>query len=89
MPFGYSTTRYLALLTTCLFSGLAGSQVVHMMYKPLDGFDELIEARLQELEPHFIPPSNLEEMINRYEGYERQLADVEKRILAESDRTSE
>ncbi|XP_032663358.1 uncharacterized protein LOC116840588 [Odontomachus brunneus] len=48
MPVGVSWLRYISFTTAAMLSMLAGSQCVHMIYKPLDDLDELVELKLKE-----------------------------------------
>lgn len=54
MPYGMTYTRFISFTTLAFFSMLAGSQWVHVKYKPLEDLDDLIEAeykrRLAEME---------------------------------------
>ncbi|XP_022908504.1 ubiquinol-cytochrome c reductase complex assembly factor 6 [Onthophagus taurus] len=43
MPAGVSWPRYLKFFTAAMLSMLAGSQVVHMYYKPMADLDKYIE----------------------------------------------
>jgi hypothetical protein len=47
MPVGISWTRYISFIVVSLFTTLAGGQVVHMYYKPLDDLEELIQQELE------------------------------------------
>lgn len=48
MPYGISWTRYICLITSAFFATAAGSQVVHLIYRPLDDLDDLIEEAFQK-----------------------------------------
>lgn len=48
MPYGISWTRYICLVTSAFFATAAGSQVVHLIYRPLDDLDDLIEEAFQK-----------------------------------------
>ena len=41
--------RYLAFVSCSLLSMAAGTQVVHLYYQPLKGFDEKVKERAQEI----------------------------------------
>ncbi|XP_048525570.1 protein brawnin [Dendroctonus ponderosae] len=43
MPAGVSWGKYLKFTTCAILSMLAGSQVVHIYYRPLDDLDKYIE----------------------------------------------
>lgn len=43
MPLGMSMGRYLGFVSSALFSMFFGAQIVHAIYRPLDGLDEFIE----------------------------------------------
>ncbi|WAR25529.1 BWNIN-like protein [Mya arenaria] len=49
MPAGVTWGRYLTTLSISLLTMLSGAQCVHLYYRPLEDFDELIEARKKEL----------------------------------------
>lgn len=44
MPAGVSWGKYLKFTTCAFLSMLAGSQVVHVYYRPLDDLDKYVEA---------------------------------------------
>lgn len=46
MPAGVSWSKYLTFLTTAMLTMFAGSQVVHMYYRPLDDLDNYIEKEI-------------------------------------------
>lgn len=52
MPYGISSFRFCSFVALSLISMFGGTQVVHMIYRPLDDLDDLIEeaikARLSE-----------------------------------------
>lgn len=48
MPYGISWTRYICLVTSAFFATATGSQVVHLIYRPLDDLDDLIEEAFQK-----------------------------------------
>jgi hypothetical protein len=43
MPAGVSTFTYVKFATAALLSMLAGSQTVHMYYRPLEDFEQLLK----------------------------------------------
>ncbi|KAK9309737.1 hypothetical protein QLX08_000726 [Tetragonisca angustula] len=47
MPYGISWFRYISFLTLSFISTACGSQVVHLIYRPLDDLDDLIEEAFQ------------------------------------------
>jgi len=47
MPAGVSWPRYLAFLSAAMLSMFAGSQVVHVYYKPLADLDVYIEDEIR------------------------------------------
>ncbi|XP_019700410.1 uncharacterized protein C12orf73 homolog [Harpegnathos saltator] len=48
MPAGVSWPRYIILSASALLSMMAGAQCVHLIYKPLDDLDELVEKHINE-----------------------------------------
>ncbi|XP_043266235.1 uncharacterized protein LOC122405502 [Colletes gigas] len=48
MPVGVSTSRFVTFSTLSLLSMMAGSQWVHLIYRPLDDLDDLIEQAVKE-----------------------------------------
>lgn len=50
MPAGVSWPTYLKFTTAALLSMFAGSQVVHVYYKPLNDLDKYIEEEIKQLE---------------------------------------
>ncbi|XP_044736278.1 protein brawnin [Chrysoperla carnea] len=48
MPAGVSWPTYLKFFAAAMLSMMAGSQVVHMYYRPLDDMNELIEAEIRK-----------------------------------------
>ena len=51
MPAGVSWPKYLKFLTAGLLSMMAGSQTIHLIYRPLEGMDVLVEREIQRLKP--------------------------------------
>lgn len=47
MPYGMSMPRFISLVTLSMLAMFSGSQVVHMVFKPLDDLDDLIEQELK------------------------------------------
>ncbi|XP_018573921.1 uncharacterized protein C12orf73 homolog [Anoplophora glabripennis] len=47
MPVGVSWRTYLTFVTAAMLSMLAGSQAVHMYYKPLNDLDKYIEEEMK------------------------------------------
>lgn len=49
MPAGVPWSRYLKFLSASFLCGVAGSQTVHLIYKPLRDFPELVEAEKKRI----------------------------------------
>ncbi|XP_026481217.1 uncharacterized protein C12orf73 homolog [Ctenocephalides felis] len=47
MPAGVSWGQYLKFMSAALLTMFAGSQLVHMYYRPLDDLDKYIEEEFQ------------------------------------------
>ncbi|XP_014247583.1 uncharacterized protein C12orf73 homolog [Cimex lectularius] len=47
MPAGVSWSKYLSALCASFLSMFAGAQVVHYYYRPLDDFEEYVQAELE------------------------------------------
>ncbi|KAI0218813.1 hypothetical protein LSAT2_029535, partial [Lamellibrachia satsuma] len=45
MPAGVSWGTYLRFATVAMLTMMAGSQTVHMIYRPLDDLDDLVEQK--------------------------------------------
>lgn len=50
MPAGVGWGQYLKFFAAAMASMMAGSQLVHMYYKPLKDLDVYIEREMQQLE---------------------------------------
>lgn len=50
MPAGVSWSTYLKFTAAALLSMFAGSQVVHVYYKPLNDLDKYIEEEMRKLQ---------------------------------------
>lgn len=48
MSAGFSTTRYIVFCITAFLTMAAGAQCVHVIYRPLDDLEDLVETRLKE-----------------------------------------
>ncbi|XP_023296172.1 protein brawnin [Lucilia cuprina] len=48
MPAGVSWGQYLKFMSCALLSMMAGSQLVHMYYKPLQDLDSYIEQEMKQ-----------------------------------------
>lgn len=48
MPAGVSWGTYLKFFSAAMVSMMAGSQLVHIYYRPLDDLEELIEVEVQK-----------------------------------------
>lgn len=85
MPFGVSWMRYISLITIGMGSMLAGSQVVHNMYRPLDDLMNLVDKELQELNRKQVEESmrgplwDVEKVVDRYENMRREFEEYEKK----------
>ncbi|XP_071453802.1 ubiquinol-cytochrome c reductase complex assembly factor 6 [Hetaerina americana] len=49
MPAGTTWPNYLKFFTAAMISMFAGSQVVHIYYKPLNDMDELVQKEMLNL----------------------------------------
>lgn len=49
MPAGVSWSEYLRFATAALLSMFAGSQTVHMYYRPLDDLEVLVEEEKKRM----------------------------------------
>lgn len=49
MPAGVSWGQYLKFMSCALLSMMAGSQLVHMYYKPLQDLDSYIDQEMKQL----------------------------------------
>ena len=56
MPAGVSMGRYLTFTTAAILSMFAGSQAVHLVYRPLDDLPELVDKYYAE-HPEIKKPS--------------------------------
>ncbi|XP_050594677.1 protein brawnin [Bombus affinis] len=56
MPYGMSWPRFISFTSLASLTIASGSQVVHLIYRPLDDLNDLIEEefqkRLSELQDH-------------------------------------
>lgn len=48
MPAGVSWGQYLKFMSCAMLSMMAGSQLVHMYYKPLQDLDKYIEKEMKQ-----------------------------------------
>ncbi|XP_071866385.1 ubiquinol-cytochrome c reductase complex assembly factor 6 sloth 2 [Bombus fervidus] len=48
MPYGISWTRFISLVSLAVLMTASGSQAVHLIYRPLDDLDDLIEEAFQK-----------------------------------------
>ncbi|XP_037889428.1 protein brawnin [Glossina fuscipes] len=48
MPAGVSWGQYLKFISCALCTMLAGAQIVHMYYKPLEDLDKYIEKEMKD-----------------------------------------
>ncbi|XP_076631380.1 ubiquinol-cytochrome c reductase complex assembly factor 6 sloth 2 [Colletes latitarsis] len=48
MPAGVSSFRFISFSTLSILSMMAGAQWVHVIYRPLDDLDDLIEQAVKE-----------------------------------------
>lgn len=58
MPAGVGWGEYLRFTIAAMLAMAAGSQVVHSIYKPLDGLDDLIAQKQAEIVGNMEEPSN-------------------------------
>jgi len=49
MPAGVSWGQYLRFTAAALLSMMAGSQTVHLIYRPLEGLDNLVKEKEDEI----------------------------------------
>lgn len=49
MPAGVNLSQYMKFFVAAMFSMMAGSQVVHIVYHPLDGLDLLVQQEMKRL----------------------------------------
>ncbi|CAB0000039.1 unnamed protein product [Nesidiocoris tenuis] len=49
MPAGVTWGQYLRVLAASMASMMAGAQVVHMVYRPLDDLDVLVQQELEKM----------------------------------------
>lgn len=56
MPAGVSWPQYLKFFSAAMLTMLAGSQTVHMIYRPLDDLDKYIELEKKKLEKTWMLP---------------------------------
>lgn len=54
MPAGVTWGVYLKFATAAMLSMLAGSQVVHMLYRPLDNMEELVNEEVKRLQMELV-----------------------------------
>lgn len=47
MPAGVSWGQYLKFFTSAMLAMMAGSQIVHMYYKPLDDLNDYVKKELE------------------------------------------
>ncbi|XP_017791788.1 PREDICTED: uncharacterized protein LOC108573821 [Habropoda laboriosa] len=48
MPYGLSWPRFICFSTAAFLAMATGSQMVHLIYRPLDDLDDLIEVAFQK-----------------------------------------
>lgn len=77
MPFGVSWSTYSKYWAAALTGGVCGSQVVHVIYKPLQGFEDLVESEYQVLREQS-PPPTLEDRVAHFDSLHKQFEEYEK-----------
>ena len=53
MPAGVNWKQYLRFSAAALFSMFAGAQIVHMIYKPMDDFEDYLKEAVAKEEAKF------------------------------------
>ncbi|XP_068977444.1 ubiquinol-cytochrome c reductase complex assembly factor 6 [Bombus flavifrons] len=48
MPYGISWPRFISFISLAFLTTASGSQAVHLIYRPLDDLDDLIEEAFQK-----------------------------------------
>ncbi|XP_017889343.1 uncharacterized protein LOC108630516 [Ceratina calcarata] len=48
MPYGMTWPKFLSFITLAALAMASGSQCVHVIYKPLDDLDDLIEEAVKK-----------------------------------------
>lgn len=48
MPYGVSWTRFISFASVATMFAMAGAQTIHVIYKPLDDLEELIEEGVKK-----------------------------------------
>lgn len=48
MPYGISWPRFISFISLVFLATASGSQAVHLIYRPLDDLDDLIEEAFQK-----------------------------------------
>ncbi|XP_018785018.1 PREDICTED: uncharacterized protein LOC108966503 [Bactrocera latifrons] len=69
MPAGVSWGQYMKFLSAAMLSMMAGSQLVHMYYKPLDDLNTYIEREIgatnaQKLDVKSSPPEKSNQTVD-------------------------
>ena len=59
MPAGVSWPKYIKFLTAGLLSMMAGSQTIHLIYRPLEGMDVLVQREIERLKPLVVEASHI------------------------------
>lgn len=49
MPAGVSWSSYIKFTCTATFSMFVGAQIVHLLYRPLDDLDELVQKEIEQI----------------------------------------
>ncbi|XKL67000.1 hypothetical protein PGB90_010420 [Kerria lacca] len=84
MPYGISNLRYFTLIIIGLLSGAAGSQVVHIIYKPLEDLPDLIDAEITKLRiseeiPEESSMNRIKKLLEKFDNLHKQFEKYEKR----------
>jgi len=75
MPYGVSWGEYFRFFTAACLAMAAGSQTVHLLYRPLDGMEKMIEDNEKKLVEHQIK-------------LVQKSSELQKQTLQESSRSS-
>lgn len=81
MPAGVSWGKYVALIVVGIASGLAGSEVVHRYYKPLEDLEDFVQEKVREQKEYTDfdqDEPSLEAEIDRLYDLHRQYKEVQK-----------
>lgn len=77
MPFGVSWLTYSKYWAASLAGVVCGSQLVHKIYKPLEGLENEIEREFQRLKEE-LPPPSMEERVAHYYDLQMQFEEFER-----------